>query len=145
MVRHFDFIIQITGRNNFFVISGVVHDSPFTIISSPETIAALQDLTNILSSKLKKKWLTLEGKMKSFGYDAPLLDVGKNSAHLEKNENGGDGLEILIPRGRTEIKQTEPNSIDVSLVKEAIGRENYEQVMQMCISTFCDSGISEIR
>lgn len=127
------------GGSKYLTYADICYDSPFTIMSSPETIAALHDLTNVLSSKLKQKWMSLEGKMKAFGQEVPLLDVGKNTKSRERRESRGDGMEILIPNGRTEVKQngTEPRlDIDVSQVKQSIQRENHEQILQSCLECF---------
>ncbi|XP_059482528.1 uncharacterized protein LOC132200810 [Neocloeon triangulifer] len=121
-----------------------LEESPFNLMTPPETIAALQDLTNILSSKLKRQWMALEGKMKYFSQEVPLLDVGGKINGGEKHQTEqteNDGLEILIPNGRSPIstKQNGCDGPNMDKIKEAIKSENFEQILTSCIVTFENS------
>ncbi|CAB3359786.1 Hypothetical predicted protein [Cloeon dipterum] len=113
------------------------HESPFSVMTSPEARAALQDLTTILSSKIKKQWMAFEGKMKYFSHEAPLLDVGvkTNGAkkETEQNEEDFDSLEIIKTNGKNErqiiCEEDIPHIINL---RDSIKSGNFEQILHCC-------------
>ncbi|KAF4531650.1 hypothetical protein B566_EDAN006581 [Ephemera danica] len=112
-----------------------IPDAPFSVMSSPDTIAALKDLTQILSVKitsstktLKEKWQALEGKVRSLSQDAPVTPHDVRSA--------GDYVPPEPPSEQQEFETLLPNGMAFQLK-----RKQEESIVQLDLSTtieLCD-------